>query len=175
MSLPKKTHDFAFDLTGAWHFSRRVSTGEVVSGVATLAVLTAVGAESSRWAYHEEGELVTAAGAALTATSEYIFALEGGILTVFFPDERVFQRAVLAVSDLVVSDLAVGDLVDFGSGSGSDSVAPVCTGESTHVCGDDTYVSRYSFGADGGAWQVQHSVAGPRKDYVSATVYRRCL
>lgn len=165
MSLHKDAHDFALDLIGTWGFSRRVSTGEVVSGVATLAALAVVGGESRRWAYHEEGELVTAAGAALTATSEYIFALEGGVLTVFFPDERVFQRAVL-----VVSGLAVGGLADFDSGL----VAPVLTGESTHVCGEDTYVSRYSFGADGGAWQVRHAVAGPRKDYVSATVYRRC-
>lgn len=45
-------------------------------------------------------------------------------------------------------------------------------GSATHLCTPDTYDSSYRFLADG-SFVIRHTVHGPRKDYLSATVFRR--
>jgi len=45
-------------------------------------------------------------------------------------------------------------------------------GSATHACSPDVYRSDYRFLADG-TFVIRHAVRGPRKDYVSTTVFRR--
>ncbi len=42
----------------------------------------------------------------------------------------------------------------------------------THLCTPDTYDSSYRFLGDG-SFVIRHTVHGPRKDYLSATTFRR--
>ena len=50
--------------------------------------------------------------------------------------------------------------------------ADALAGSAAHLCTPDTYDSNYRFLGDG-SFTIRHTVRGPRKAYVSATVFRR--
>ncbi|MGJ7545682.1 DUF6314 family protein [Variovorax sp. LT1R16] len=138
--------DAVFDrLEGAWQLMRTIEGQAEMHGVA---VFTREGADSLH--YREDGRVRLANGQAFDGHREYRFERAPDGLAVFFAETppRLFHGIVLAPE---------GD---------------AWTGAATHLCTPDTYESRYRFLADG-RFVIRHTVHGPRKAYVSETVFRR--
>jgi len=101
--------------------------------------------------YREEGRVRLADGRAFDGHREYLFERAAGGFVVLFAEHppRLFHRIEIARD---------GDAL---------------IGSATHRCAPDTYDSLYKFLGDG-SFVVQHTVRGPRKDYLSTTVFRPC-
>jgi len=132
-------------LRGGWSLWRQISDGGSMSGTAVFAP-----AGGGDLAYREHGTLRLANGASFQAERRYVFRRRTGGFAVFFAETppRLFQ-------DIVLSE-----------------AGGILTGEGTHLCAADTYVSRYSFSPDG-SFSIRHAVRGPRISYCSETLYRR--
>lgn len=100
--------------------------------------------------YSESVTLALESGVAMPATRRYFYRQERDGLAIYFDEarENLFHRLLLEEADggLIAADL--------------------------HHCAPDRYDSRYEFLADG-TFTVTHVVDGPRKSYVSRTVYAR--
>lgn len=106
--------------------------------------------ETGMLKYREEGRIRLADGKEFDGHREYLFERAPGGFVVHFAETppRLFH--------------AIGIVRD------GDALA----GSATHLCTPDTYDSSYRFLADG-SFTIRHTVHGPRKDYLSATVFRR--
>ena len=138
--------DAVFDrLEGAWHLDRTIEHQATMTGTA---VFRRHGTDVLH--YREEGRIRLADGKAFDGHREYRFERAPGGFTVFFAEAppRLFHRIEVARD------------------------ADGFTGSATHLCAPDTYDSSYCFLADG-SFVIRHSVHGPRKDYVSTTLFRR--
>lgn len=143
---PWGTPDTVFDLlTGAWTLERTIEGQATMTG---MAVFTPTAQGWSR--YREEGRIRLADGKEFDGHREYLFERAPGGFVVHFAESppRLFH-AIEVVRD--------GDAL---------------AGSATHLCTPDTYDSSYRFLADG-SFVIRHTVHGPRKDYLSATVFRR--
>jgi len=143
---PWGTPDAVFDrLTGAWTLERNIEGQATMTG---MAVFTSTAQGWSR--YREEGRIRLADGKEFDGHREYLFERAPGGFVVHFAESppRLFH-AIEVVRD--------GDAL---------------AGSATHLCTPDTYDSSYRFLADG-SFVIRHTVHGPRKDYLSATVFRR--
>lgn len=132
-------------LGGAWTFERTISNQANMTGQARF-----LPGQGDHLRYEESGTLVLPTGQAIQAHRSYLyFALENGF-SVWFdePEPRLFHEVRLA---------AAGD---------------VLRGSATHPCGQDQYDTVYEFRPDG-SFMIRHDVKGPRKDYVSVTVFRQ--
>ncbi len=100
--------------------------------------------------YSESVTLALESGHAMPATRRYFYRHESDGLAIYFDEarENLFHRLLLEEAD--------GGL----------------TAADRHLCSPDRYDSRYEFLADG-TFRVTHVVDGPRKSYVSRTVYVR--
>jgi hypothetical protein len=140
------TADTVFDrLEGAWDLDRTIEGQASMTGTAVFTRL-----DTGALKYREEGRITLADGKAFDGHREYLFERAPGGFAVFFAEQppRLFHGIV------VVQD---GDAL---------------AGSATHLCTPDTYDSSYRFLADG-AFVIRHTVHGPRKDYLSATSFRR--
>jgi len=139
--------DTVFDrLAGEWRLQRTIEGQATMSGVARFTLLEAGG----MLRYREEGRIRLADGKEFDGHREYIFERAPGGFEVHFAETppRLFH-AIAIVHD--------GDAL---------------AGSATHLCTPDTYDSSYRFLPDG-SFTIRHVVQGPRKDYLSATVFTR--
>lgn len=143
---PWGTADTVFDgLAGAWTLARTIEGQAAMTGVAVFTPL------ARGWLrYREDGRIRLADGKEFDGHREYLFERAPGGFTVHFAETppRLFHAIALAHE---------GDAL---------------AGSATHLCTPDTYDSSYRFLADG-SFVIRHTVVGPRKDYLSATVFRR--
>lgn len=132
-------------LEGAWDLDRTIENQAAMTGIARFERR-----HSDVLAYHEVGRVRLAGGKVLDASREYRFERAPRGFTVFFSETppRVFHHIEL------------------------ERQGEAFTGQATHLCSPDVYDSSYRFLADG-TFVVCHSVRGPRKDYVSATLFKR--
>jgi len=138
--------DAVFDrMEGAWDLVRAIDNHATMHGVATF-----TRQHTAMLRYREEGRIRLTDGKEFDAHREYRFERATDGFTVFFKEEppRLFHRI------RIVRD------------------ADALAGSATHLCSPDVYDSNYRFLADG-SFAIRHKVRGPRKDYVSATVFER--
>jgi hypothetical protein len=132
-------------LEGAWDLIRTIEGQATMAGIA---VFTPHGGTMLK--YREEGRIRLATGKVFDAHREYRFERAPGGFLVHFGEEppRLFHRIrIVADSDALV-------------------------GAATHLCTPDTYDSSYRFLVNG-SFTVQHTVRGPRKSYLSSTLFKR--
>lgn len=143
---PWGSPDAVFDrLAGEWTLQRNIEGQASMSGVATFTPL-----ETGMLKYREEGRIRLADGKEFDGHREYLFErAPGGFLVHFAETPPRLFHAIAIVRD--------GDAL---------------AGSATHLCMPDTYDSSYRFLPDG-SFTIRHTVHGPRKDYLSATVFRR--
>ncbi|MEJ8812512.1 DUF6314 family protein [Variovorax ureilyticus] len=132
-------------LEGAWDLDRNIENQATMTGTAVFERR-----QPDVMAYREEGRVRLAGGKELDAFREYRFERAPRGFTVFFNEAppRVFHHIELERDGDAFAGLA------------------------THLCSPDVYDSSYRFLADG-TFVVCHTVRGPRKDYVSATLFKR--
>ena len=143
---PWGTPDTVFDgLEGAWDLDRTIEGQAAMTGTATFTRL-----ETGAWKYREEGRIRLADGKEFDSHREYLFERAPGGFAVFFAEQppRLFHGIVI---------VREGDAL---------------AGSATHLCTPDTYDSSYRFLGDG-SFVIRHTVHGPRKDYLSATTFKR--
>ncbi|MGJ7507686.1 DUF6314 family protein [Variovorax sp. GT1P44] len=141
---PWGTAETVFDgLEGTWDLVRTIENQATMTGVAVFTPQPV-----AMLKYREECRVRLADGKAFDAHREYRFERSADGFSVYFGEEplRLFHR-IRIVPDAVAL---------FGS-------AP-------HLCAPDTYDSSYRFLVDG-TFTIRHAVRGPRKDYVSDTVF----
>jgi hypothetical protein len=139
--------DAVFDrLEGAWDLARTIECHATMAGVAVF-----TRQHAGLLKYREEGRIRLADGKAFDAHREYRFERTADGFSVFFEEEppRLFHRIRIA-----------------------HDAADALAGSAIHLCAPDVYDSHYRFLADG-SFAIRHTVRGPRKDYVSATVFER--
>jgi hypothetical protein len=133
-------------MIGTWSFERRISNRASMTG---SAIFEPTGDGEAR--YREAGRLRLAGGQEFDAAREYLYHQRETGFAVFFPETppRLFHTVIL---------------VPGGS----------CTlvGEASHLCGHDHYRTGYEFLPDR-SFRIEHAVRGPRKDYVTTTLFRR--
>lgn len=137
--------DTVFDgLEGAWDLDRTIENQARMTGTAVFAPF------GTMLKYREEGRMRLFGGKEFDAHREYRFERAPDGFTVHFEEEplRLFHRVRI-----------VSDADDF-------------VGTATHLCMPDSYESSYCFVADG-SYMIRHRVRGPRKDYVSTTMFTR--
>lgn len=132
-------------LEGRWRLDRSIAGQATMQGQAAFG---RVGAD--RLHYREQGRVVLASGQAFDGHRDYLFERGEDGFSVLFAEEppRLFHRIVLA------------------------RTADAIEGAAGHLCAADQYDSRYRFLEDG-AFVIEHRVRGPRKDYLSRTVFTR--
>jgi hypothetical protein len=133
-------------MIGDWSFERRVSNGATMTG---SAVFEPMGDGEAR--YREVGRLCLAGGAEFDAAREYLYRQRETGFAVFFREgpPRLFHTVILSPR---------------GDG--------ILVGEASHLCGHDHYRTGYEFLPDR-SFCIEHAVHGPRKDYVTTTLFRR--
>ncbi len=131
------------DFEGEWRLSR-VIDDRLAGRVGRLDGRAAFRPEGGALVYREEGVLRLPGQPPLTAAQSHVWRDEGALVAVFFADGRPFHRF-----------------------DPSGTVA-----EARHDCAPDLYLVRYDFGG-WPVWSTQWTVAGPRKDQVLSTRYRR--
>lgn len=143
---PWGTPDTVFEgLAGAWHLERTIEGQASMTGTAVFSPF-----EAGLLKYREEGRIRLADGKEFDGHREYLFErTPGGFLVHFAETPPRLFHAIEVVRD--------GDAL---------------AGSAVHLCTPDTYDSSYRFLADG-SFSIRHAVRGPRKDYLSATVFRR--
>lgn len=131
-------------LEGTWTIYRTIEPEGSLDGVASFARR-----EDGCLDYLEQGYL-SLGGERFAAERRYVFEPRPDGFVVWFhgAPRRLFHEVVL-------NPAADGAL----------------TGDATHPCGPDVYVSTYRF-ADGG-FTIVHKVSGPRKNYTMTTIYAR--
>lgn len=147
ISSPWGSPETVFDrLAGEWSLQRNIEGQATMSGVASFTLLETTGMLK----YREEGRIRLADGKEFDGHREYVFERSPGGFVVHFAETppRLFH-AIVIVRD--------GDAL---------------AGSATHLCTPDTYDSSYRFLPDG-SFTIRHVVQGPRKDYLSATVFTR--
>lgn len=138
--------DSVFDgLEGRWNLVRHIENQATMAGTAVFGRQ-----DAGVLKYREEGRVRLTDGKTFDAHREYRFARAANGFAVFFEEEppRLFHRIGIAPD---------GDAL---------------AGSASHLCTPDLYDSTYRFLADG-RFTIRHTVRGPRKDYVSTTVFRR--
>jgi len=132
-------------LEGSWTLTRDIVGAARMTGTAVFRRLP-----SGLFAYREEARVQLENGRSHTGSQNYFYERAPGGFLVHFAEEpmRLFHAVAIAPQ---------GDAL---------------VGTTTHLCIADTYDSRYVFRADG-SFEVTHTVKGPRKDYVSRTVFTR--
>jgi hypothetical protein len=135
-------------LHGAWHFDRTIDDKANMAGEASFALHS-----EGFVLYRESGLLRLASGEEFNSHRSYLFREAPCGFAVFFAESppRLFHQITLR-------DSKQGELA----------------GDATHSCGEDLYVSTYQF-MPGFVFSVHHRVHGPKKNYLSHTVFRRAV
>lgn len=131
------------DFAGRWRIARRIDD-RMAGRVGRLAGMAVFSPQGDGLRYVETGLLRFPGQPALEARQSYCWREDGQGVAVAFSDGRPFHRFAL-------------------TGAAS---------QAAHWCDPDRYEVRYDFAA-WPDWSARWKVAGPRKDYVSVTRYRR--
>ena len=137
--------DLLSDLIGTWHFKRTVTGQAHMIGQAVFSAQS-----SGRFYYDERGKWRLNHGREIYATRQYVFApLDDAGISIFFIETplRLFQNVCLHDKRAFIY------------------------GEGTHICGEDSYFSHYTFQEH--QFFIRHTVKGPRKGHVISTQYTR--
>lgn len=139
-------------LSGLWSLDRTIESsisGEPMAVMRGTAVFTLQSSNAA--SYSESLVLALQDGPAMPATRQYFYRQDANVLAIFFDEarERPFHRLVL-----------------------QETVGGMLLASAVHHCAPDHYDSRYEFRSDG-AFAITHLVSGPRKSYVSKTLYVR--
>jgi hypothetical protein len=142
----------AFDISpdyfmGMWHYQRCMTGGYKASGTVSF---SSHGNSAGTLVYEENGVLQTPHGDALNAWQRYLFQPEKRQLSILFDEQPSRHFHVMSLR------IKQGAL----------------RGRGVHLCGDDRYDSGYTFYPDA-RFYTTHRVHGPRKRYISKTVYTR--
>jgi len=132
-------------LCGSWRFERSIPGQATMNGHARFD-----GQGDGQLLYRESGLLRLDNGRTCQAYRSYVYRRLPDGFSVWFdePEPRLFHEVRLAWD---------------GEALG---------GQATHPCGADRYDTSYAFRPDG-SFVVRHAVVGPRKGYVSTTVFHR--
>ena len=134
-------------LQGKWHLSRRISGSHMAhaTGSATFEETT----HPNELQYSEDVEITLNEGTTFNGYQHYIYRLEDeNKLNVYFSDGlRLFHSI---------------------EGTDADNTPEH---KASHYCQPDTYATSYFFSES--AFQIEHRVNGPQKNYVSYTTYHR--
>ena len=144
-TLPWEPEAVFDQLQGAWRLDRRIGEEATMTGKAQFGPC-----EFDRLSYKESGRLVLKSGTSHEAYRSYIYSRLPDGFQVWFdePEPRLFHDVHLR---------RAGDAL---------------CGKVTHLCGQDNYETHYRFSADA-SFCITHNVRGPKKDYVSITVFIR--
>lgn len=135
-------------LLGAWTFTRAVPG---IASITGRAIILPLSGNLAR--YQETAEITLANGTMLHGTQRYLHRrlpppING--FEILFPETvQLFERLEFHPSD-----------------------AHTLCAAADHLCAADRYLSSYACDADD-SWRVQHTVRGPKKNYILQTVYRR--
>jgi Family of unknown function (DUF6314) len=144
MTSPDSQHVFDLIL-GEWSFVREVPGQASMTGQATVCLQ-----EDGTALYRETARIVLVGGEILHGEQRYLYRKTGDGFAVFFHDTRGLFH------DLKFSVHGDGCL----------------KASASHDCNADLYLSEYELRSDG-SFFTQHTVRGPRKNYVLQTVYRK--
>lgn len=138
-------------LEGKWHFNRTIPSMGRVVGQARFAA-DRIDAQPVLW-YREKGKL-DYQGASFAASREYLYLFSATGLAVYF-----------------VTAGQQGGLFHFLTFSNSPEFSGIWQASAHHLCGQDTYTTHYLFDCQADTFEIRHIVNGPRKNYVSTTVF----
>lgn len=132
-------------LKGVWRLERFISPGGHMSGEATFAPISDI-----EYHYTEQGILTLDHGDVIEDVKRsYIYKVKNETIQIYYndgPDQgELFQVLVFYNSN---------------------------EAQAEHLCGADLYKSEYSFDFPS-SFQITHHVNGPKKNYVSNTVFNR--
>jgi tRNA A64-2'-O-ribosylphosphate transferase len=181
-TIPEKIFA-AFNGIPSWKFTRTLTSAlpthpsGTVTGTANFSILPSANLEtqSAPLLYSEEGEFVTDTGLRFTARRKYIYTLDS------IADEMEPTLSVYFFDDASKDPQKVtgGLFVQMGSLKERAGVWEAGNKEQ-HLCAEDLYTASWRFGkgmVEGGDeevwWEVRYDVKGPKKDYVSKTMYVR--
>ncbi|KAJ4353695.1 tRNA A64-2'-O-ribosylphosphate transferase [Didymosphaeria variabile] len=163
---------------GTWTFTRTLTSNlpthpsGTVTGTATFTPLP-----SSRPSllYTEEGEFITDTGLRFTARRKYVYILRGELNE---EAKRMFKGEYVAVHFHEAEEVdGVGGLfVTMGNMERKEGGVVSVPNREQHLCAEDLYTARWEFPVFSDEkkmkwWSVRYDVKGPRKEYVSETVY----
>ena len=132
------------DFLGEWRLER-VIVDQLNGQNGTLTGrATFTGTDPNAVIYEENGTLILESGASMAASRQYLWEFGAPDVTVRFSDGSSFHQ-----------------FTPTGYAAGTD-----------HPCGADFYTVRYDF-TSWPQWRAVWTVTGPRKDYVSTSVYAR--
>lgn len=132
----------AGDFAGQWVLNRTIRDNLLGQNGTLAGQVVFTPTDSDRLTYDETGILNLISGATLVASRQYLWRFLHDAVFVTFDDGRPFHQFVPA-----------------GHAAGTD-----------HPCGQDFYAVRYDF-TQWPRWVAVWTVTGPRKDYVSTSVY----
>lgn len=129
---------------GSWIYQREFDNGTWGTGLAEFKQ------NEDFLNYSEKGELILSNGQKLKSARQYLYKFqEKGFDIYFFEDQKsLFQSVKLKLKNGIYNGIA------------------------THFCSNDVYVSQYSFFKNG-SFEIVHNVKGPKKNYISKTVFYR--
>ncbi|MEJ8560894.1 DUF6314 family protein [Yoonia sp. GPGPB17] len=130
------------DFVGRWSLQRTIRDQLNGQHGALAGNATFTQVDATRLTYDETGTLTLENGVHLEATRQYLWTFSPDLVTVTFSDGGLFHQ-------FVPSDHAIG---------------------TDHPCGGDFYKVRYDF-TTWPRWTAVWTVTGPRKNYVSTSIY----
>lgn len=139
-------------LQGNWAIEREITPKGSFQGTASFVL-----AEDNILTYSEEGTLELADGRIMQGERSHTYILH--------KDE---DRIEILFAD---GPNKGEHFVDINFPSDPDANWPICSGD-THLCILDTYKSIFCFDHED-EFHVTYTVCGPKKDYVSDSIYRR--
>ena len=132
-------------LEGCWILTRNITHQATMQGTARFSRV-----REDTLSYHERVQVRLSSGSLYEAYRDYVFNRDRHGFTVLFAEseQKLFHQVALTLSD--------GCLL----------------GVAEHLCSADRYLSMYKF-LPNGSYAVEHQVYGPKKAYISTTMYSR--
>jgi hypothetical protein len=132
-------------LDGMWKIDRIIKPGGVMTGQAEFRPVS-----KTQYHYTERGRLTTEAGDVIEdVTRAYIYKFEDNTIQIYYADGPD-NGALFQTLNFIDESCATAE----------------------HLCGQDLYKSEYQFNFPD-SFTIKHVVKGPKKDYVSETVFTR--
>jgi hypothetical protein len=140
------------NLLGSWELKRTLHN---ISNLATIGTMQGIARfipnGETQVISKEEGVLILENGHSLFGRCSYYFQERGTKITIFFDPQYTHLFHLLSLQ-------------------GNPNIC--ISAKNTHVCQLDRYDSRYAFYSNGN-FAITHTVNGPRKSYISHTLYHR--
>lgn len=132
-------------LEGEWQISREIS-GSHTACAKGVAFFTPT-IHLNELQYSEDVEIILSEGTILKGYQHYIYRCENELLNVYFADgSRLFHSI-------------------------NTNLNPSVEYTASHYCQPDTYITSYCFGDS--HFEIEHRVNGPKKKYISRTMYNK--